>query len=242
MLRRVDGISEAPDRFPHEMCGRTPRIPHHAVRAASRLCRGVWTGLEKGCFGFVDARQTDRTALQRKAVWSQGKHNQRLYLSCLLVTWTASVCAITRALLVCFFPVPPTLLHVQPRVRVSVGVLLSLFVIGSPSFLLLFPTTAVLRAALLSSLTFFCVFMVFTWAFPLLPPRSAFWSTGALAAARALRLFTLFTFGFLLFLLLLLSTGFLWSFWRACLRLGLLRFVASSFCGGTFLTGEIKTI
>lgn len=88
MLRRVDGISEAPDRFPHEMCGRTPRIPHHAVRAASRLCRGVGTGVEKGCFGFVGARQTEQPCRGRP---SEVKAN------------TTSVCTCTA----CWLPEPP---------------------------------------------------------------------------------------------------------------------------------------
>lgn len=48
MLRRVDGINEAPpDNIPHEECERTPRIPHHAVCAASSLCRCLSTGTER---------------------------------------------------------------------------------------------------------------------------------------------------------------------------------------------------
>lgn len=88
MLRRVDGISEAPDRFPHEMCRRTPRIPHHGVRAASRLCRELWAGVEKGCFGFVDARQTEQPCRARP---SEVKAN------------TTSVCTC----IACCLPEPP---------------------------------------------------------------------------------------------------------------------------------------
>lgn len=87
------------------------------------------------------------------------------------------------------------------------GVQLPFFVIGSPSFPL-FVVTAVLGAALLLFLADFEIFMIFTWTFPLLP-LSVFWSAGVVAAAQALRLFALLTVGFLLFLLLLLSGGFL---------------------------------
>lgn len=214
---------------------RSVRIPHHAARAASSLCRGVWTQVQKGCFGFGDVRQRHNSPAEEGRL--KLRQTQAAFVISLAIIWAVSVCrTITRALLICCFPVPPPLfLQIQPWVGVSVRGLLSFFVIGSPSFLLLFIITAVLEAALLISPDFW-IFMVFT--FPLLHSLSVFCSTAVIAAARALRLLTLLTFRFLLFLLLLLSRGFLWLFWWACFRLGLLRFVAPNLCSWTFFTGE----
>lgn len=222
-LRRMDGIGQISSRRAREL----PEFSHHAGRAARSLCRGVWALVQTGC---VDVRQMEQPSGGRPS-------GVKANTSC-VCTWAASVCRTTaRALLVCFFPVPPPLPRAQARVGVSVGVQLSFFVIGSPSFPL-FVVTAVLGAALLPFLADFCIFMILTGTFPLLPPLSVFWSAGVVAAAQALRLFALLTFRFLLFLLLLLSGGFLWSFWRARLRLGLLRFVAFSLHSGTLFTGE----
>lgn len=172
----------------------------------------------------------ERTALKLR-------QTQAVVVISLAITWAVSVCrTIARALLLCCFPVPPPpFLHIQPWVGVSVRGLLSFFVIGSPSSLFLFIVTAVLEAALLISPDFW-IFMVF--AFPLLHPLSVFCSTAVITTAWALRLLTLLIFRFLLFLLLLLSRGFLRLFWWACFRLGLLCFVASNLCSWTFFTRE----
>lgn len=230
-LRRMDGTRAISSRRAREL----PEFSHHAVRAAWSLCRGVWALAQTGCLGCVDARRR----------WSSPAEGGRLklrqtgaaFVLSPVGTWAVSVCRTTaRALLVCFFPVPPPLPRAQFRVGVSVGGQLSFFMIRSP--FPLFVVAAVLGAALLLFLADFCTFMILTWTFPLLPPLPVFWSAGLVAAAHALRLFALLTFGFLLFLLLLLSGGFLWSFWRACLRLGLLRFVAFGLHSGTLFTGE----
>lgn len=237
MLRRVAGINEVPaDKIPHEQCERTPRVPHHAAGADSSLCRGVWTQVQKGCFGYVDVRQRQNSPAEEGRLTL--RQTQAAFVISLAITWAVSVCrTIARALLICCFPVlPPHFLHIPPWVGVSVGGLLSLFAIGSPSSLLLFIITAVLEVALLICPDFW-IFLVFT--FPLLHPLSVFCSTAVIAAARALRLLTLLTFTFLLFLLLLLlSRGFLWLFWWGCFGLGLLCFVTFNLCSWIFFTGE----
>lgn len=182
----------------------------------------------KAAFALLKSDR-ERTALKLR-------QTQVVFVISLAITWAVLVCrTIARALLVCCFPVPrPPFLHIQPWVGISVGGLLSFFVIESPSSLLLFIITAVLEAALLISPNFW-ILMVFT--FPLLHPLSVFCSTAVITAAWALHLLTLLIFRFLFFLLLL-SRGFLRLFWWACFGLGLLGFVASDLCSWTFFTGE----
>lgn len=221
-------------QIPQEECEWAPRSPamlRVQLQASAEECEHRY---RKAALASLTADRQNGPAERGRLKLRQ---TQAAFVVSLAINGAVSVCrASARALPVCCFPVPPLFLYIQPWVGVSVGGLLSFFVIGSPSSLLLFIITVVLGTALLICPDF-CIFMVFT--LPLLRPLSVFCSSAVIAAARALRLLTLFTFRFLLFLLFLFARGFLWLFRWACFGLGLL-FVAFNLCRWAFFPGKRK--
>lgn len=134
----------------------------------------------------------------------------------------------------CFPVCPPLLLHTQPGVWVSAGVLLPLLVTAGPPLFII----TVLRAAPFIALPGSCIFVGFMSTFALLSPLLDFVIIVVVAAARALCLPFLFLLTLLLFLFLL-AGGFLWSFQDSflCARLGLFEFSVLGFLfGRAFVT------